>query len=133
MITLSSQLIERLLPNAPFRALFRRDPSQGWVGLVEYSFSMDWSPDRALILWSGKYFSNIGTTGEIDAVEDGNQIYQTYRKQYPNDLLLLVDPTTPDCPFEINWEAWLNATNKFNKRNAPFKAVDRNNAVPIKI
>ncbi len=121
MIELSSDIIERLLPNVPFRALFRKDPEQGWVGLVEHSFSMGWSKERTLILWSGKYYSNLGTTGEIDAVADGKHHYDHYKAAYPNDMVLLVDPTVAGSPFEIDWEAWLNATNKFNKRNAPFK------------
>lgn len=119
MIELSPNIIERLLPNLPFRVLFRKDETGRWVGLVEHSFSMGWSPDRVLILWSGKYYSNIGTTGEIDAEKDGKDHYDTYRKEYSD--VLLVDPTAPECPFEIDWEAWLNAGSKYNKRNAPFK------------
>lgn len=101
--------ISRLLP---VRIIMRENEGK-LQGYVEHSFSMDWDDKRVLIYWSGKAYSMLGEHN-LDAIKwsadnniaAGGTIY---------------DPLVEDCPVEIDWDKWLNATNKFDKRNAPFK------------
>lgn len=82
-------------------------------GYVEHSFSMDWSETQVLIYWSGKAYSMLGEH-KLDAIKWSSD----------NNVAAggtIYDPLTEDCPIEIDWARWLSATNKFDKRNAPFK------------
>jgi hypothetical protein len=108
-VTVLKHDITRFLP---IRVILREH--EGKIeGYVEHSFSMDWSEKQVLIYWSGKAYSMLGEH-QLDAIQwskdnnvaAGGTIY---------------DPLTEDCPIEIDWDKWLSATNKFDKRNAPFK------------
>lgn len=96
----------------PMRVILRTH--EGKIqGYVEQSFSMDWSDRYVQIYWTGKAYSIIGEhnlNGLKWAAENS--------KVNPENIH---DPLDENCPIEIDWEKWLNATDKFGKRNAPFK------------
>jgi hypothetical protein len=83
-------------------------------GRVENSFSMSWDTTRANVFWSGPAYSMLG-----EHTLDGEH----WAKQNINEFALnefIIDPLAEDSPIEVDWEHWLNATDKFNKRNALF-------------
>lgn len=98
----------------PIRVVLRNEDGK-LRGLIENSFSMDFSDTRVRIWWSGKAYSILGEhnlSGPEDAAHNAK----------PGDLVL--DPLAEDSPIEVDWEAWIKATGKFDKRNAPFKLKD---------
>ncbi len=103
----------------PLRVILRiSEDGEHVEGLIENSFSMDWSKDRVLLLWSGAAHSNIGTTHTIEAQQDAEALCQG---PLCKDALIL-DPLDPECPIDVDFEFWMRAKNKFNFRNPPFKA-----------
>lgn len=98
----------------PIRVVLRNENGK-LRGLVEESFSMGFSDSRVRIWWSGLAYSMLGEH-DINAIEDATH------NAASNDLV--IDPLADDSPIEIDWPAWLNATDKFGKRNAPFKMRD---------
>ena len=115
-----SNVYEKLIRFMPIRVVLRRHADGEIEGLVENSFSMDWSKQRVNIFWSGKAYSMLG-----EHMLDGVESAEYNCKKTEPDLFtpeeFVVDPLAEDSPIEIDWEAWLNATDKFTKRNAPFK------------
>lgn len=96
----------------PIRIVMREDKERKLKGLVEHSFSMDFDEKLACIFWSGKAFSILG-----EHELDGEKWAKGNAK--PGDFIF--DPLDPfTCPVDIDWAAWLSATDKFGKRNAPF-------------
>ena len=97
----------------PIRVVLRKDEDGTLLGLCEESFSMSMEKSHVRIWWSGKAYSNFGTTHEINGVNDA-----TYNSK---DGDMVIDPLADDSPITINWERWLAATTKYSQRNAPFK------------
>lgn len=81
-------------------------------GLVEESFSMNTSKYHVRLWWSGKAYSVLGEH-IIDAVADAE-----YNAKSGD---IVIDPLSANCPVDIDWEKWTTATDKYAKRNAPFK------------
>jgi len=102
---------DRLVNCVPLRIVLKRTP-EGILGLTEESFSMGWEKDRVNIFWSGKAYSMLGEH-VLDAKEDAA------RNSREGDEVW--DPADENCPVSINWTKWINATNKYDKRNAPFE------------
>lgn len=98
----------------PVRIVLRHE-DETYTGRIEESFSMGYSKNRVRIWWSGKAYSFLGEhiiDGEDDATLNARE----------GDIV--VDPLSEDCPVEIDWDAWISATDKYGKRNAPFKVKD---------
>lgn len=117
--------LDRVLP---IRALIGWAPgANAPVALIEHSFSMDFSPDRALIFWSGTAHSILGTL-TLNAEEEVADQLEHYRKAKPDWRFEVIDPMTPDCPVLIDLKQWIRAnlfgSIKFNKRNAHFTMAD---------
>jgi len=108
--------LERFLP---IRVVIRRHADSKIEGLVEHSFSMAWAEDRVNIFWSGKAYSILGEH-ELDGVKNANGNCTPTEGDLFTPEELVIDPLAPDSPIEIDWNKWLSATSKFNKRNAPF-------------
>lgn len=94
----------------PIRIVMR-DSDDGLEGLIENSFSMDFDKKRVRIFWSGKAYSILGEQ-IINGIDHAN--HNAKKKDY------IFDPLDPLCPVQIDWTAWLSATDKFDFRNAPF-------------
>ena len=77
-------------------------------GLVENSFSLDKHKDRVNVFWTS---TTRGIDGKSWAKGNCNK----------NRGWFMVELTAEDCPIEVDWLAWLNASYKFTMRNAPFK------------
>jgi hypothetical protein len=107
------KLPEGLVRFLPVRVLLRKGEDGTLEGYCEDSFSMSWVKNRARIYWSGTAYSNFGSTHQLDAVKD---IQQDVKEGY-----LVVDPIAEDSPIKVDWERWLKATGKYDKRNAHFK------------
>lgn len=99
---------EKIQSLSPMYAVVCVNPDGTLSGLVEHSFSMDKSADRVNIFWTSK---KIDINGKQWAEHNCNK----------NLGWFVVDLTSADCPIEVDWLAWLNATYKFTMRNAPFK------------
>lgn len=112
---MSPELMEKLERFLPIRVVARVEDGR-IEGRVENSFSMDWEKSRINIFWSGKAYSMLGEHN-LDGVSWANSNVNKYK--YTEFVL---DPMQDDCPIEIDWESWLAAKTKYDKRNAPFKA-----------
>jgi hypothetical protein len=110
---MNEDLKSKLEKYQPIRVVLRIN--EGTVeGRVEHSFSMDWDATRANIFWSGKAYSILGEH-QMDGVK--------WAKGNMNELdesQFLIDPLAEDSPIDVDWERWLAATDKFEKRNAKF-------------
>lgn len=106
-------LDEKIKSLSPLYAVLYVNPDQTLSGLIEHSFCMDWDKNRVNIFWSGQAYSILG-----EHTLDGkkNAQHNCNRKG-----AFVVDLLADDCPIEVDWVAWLSATQKFYKRNAPFK------------
>lgn len=82
------------------------------AGICESSFSMESSTTNVRIWWSGTAYSILG-----EHILDGIECAEYNAK----DGDLIYDPLSSECPVNIDWEQWRNATTKYAKRNAPFK------------
>ncbi len=102
---------QALVRYLPIRIVLRRQEDGKLQGLVENSFSMDMSDTHASIFWSGKAYSMLGEH-QLDGIKNAEHNAKS------GDLIL--DPLSEDCPVTINWDKWLTATTKYDKRNAPF-------------
>lgn len=109
-----------LIKYMPIRCLFKKEDGQLY-GLCENSFSMSWEKDRALIMWSGKAYSNLGTTHQLTAIDDAEYQRKSYATKDPDGEYIIIDPLSEDSPIDIDWERWLAATSKYDSRNARFK------------
>lgn len=103
---------QELVRFLPMRIVMRKTEEGKLQGLCEDSFSMSMSDTRVSIFWSGKAYSMLGEH-QLDGIKTAKHNART------GDLIL--DPLSDECPVEINWNAWLTATDKYSKRNAPFK------------
>ena len=99
----------------PIRIVLRKYEDGELTGLCEDSFSMSTTKHHVRIWWSGKAYSFLGEH-LIDGIKDAEH------NAKPGDLIL--DPLSEDCPVEIDWAKWRAATEKYGKRNAPFKIKD---------
>jgi hypothetical protein len=105
---------EKLQRYLPIRVAVRLYESKV-QGRVEHSFSMDWDDTRVNVFWSGKAYSILGEH-QLDGVSWAAGNVNKY-----NMTEFVIDPLAEDSPIEVDWESWLAATDKFNKRNAKFK------------
>lgn len=94
----------------PIRIVMCESPD-GLEGLIENSFSMNYHKNRVNIFWSGKAYSMLGEH-EINGIEWAE--HNAKKTDY------IFDPLDPMCPVTVDWAAWLSASSKFYKRNAPF-------------
>lgn len=109
-----SDIKEKLERFLPIRMILRIDT--GIIqGKVEHSFSMDWDDNRANVFWSGPAYSILGEH-TLDGEEWANQ--NTKRYSFTE---FVIDPLAEDSPIGVDWEAWLSAESKFDKRNAKIK------------
>jgi hypothetical protein len=99
----------------PIRVVLRKEDDK-FKGLIENSFSIDLSETRVRVWWSGKAYSILGEHN-LNGIEDAER-----NAKYGD---LVVDPFAEDSPIEVDWEAWGKATDKFGKRNAPFRIKDK--------
>jgi hypothetical protein len=112
-----AQLREKLAGYAPMRIILREKAPGVYEGLTEETFYMEMSDTHVLVWWSGPAYSILGET-KLNGIEDA----EGYRVRDPEkDTLLVVDPLADDCPVEIDWLRWVQATSKYAKRNAPFR------------
>lgn len=101
---------EQLTPMMPLRIILRKEDNN-LAGLCEDSFSMSTVRGKARIWWSGKAYSMLGEH-TIDGVKDA--------EHNAKEGDIIYDPLSEECPVTIDWDKWLNATTKYEKRNASF-------------
>lgn len=116
---MSDELWQYLLDHYPLRIVMKKDEDGNLLGYCENSFSMSFEKARVRIWWSGTAYSNFGSTHEIDGIGDATH------NSKEGDLIL--DPLDKDCPVDIDWNSWLNATGKYDRRNARFKMKENAN------
>lgn len=96
----------------PLRIVLRAKDDGTLEGLCEDSFSMSMSDKFVRIWWSGKAYSILGEH-IINGIDDA--------KHNMKDGDMIFDPLSDECPVEVDWKRWKEATTKYYKRNAPFK------------
>ena len=111
----AAEMMERIIKMAPFRIILKCDAEGKLQGLCENSFSMSWESNRVLIFWSGKAYSMLGEH-ELDAQKNAE-----HNRNKPDEAIY--DPFSDECPIEIDWVRWLNATSKYDQRNAHFTVL----------
>lgn len=115
------EIKEKLQRFLPIRCVVRQhNVDRKVMGLVEHSFCMDWSDNRVNIFWSGKAYSILGEH-TLDGVEWASGNCTPTDGDLITPAEFVIDPLAEDSPIEVDWEKWLTATDKFTKRNAPFK------------
>lgn len=118
--TLCEEDQARLARFLPLRVVIRRHADGSIEGLTEESWNMNWSDKRVNIFWSGKCYSMLGE-GTLDAVADAQH---NCKEVAVPDLFtaqeMVIDPLAQDSPIVIDWKRWLNASHKYDKRNAYF-------------
>jgi len=108
---------EKVVRLMPIRIVLRIPPGGfGTEGMIENSFSMDWSKNRVRVWWSSKHAtSNLGGTDiVVNGIEDAEHNAEKLGG-------VVFDPMSDQCPVRIDWDAWMNPANKFESRNAPFE------------
>lgn len=124
-----SSLVEIPSHLLPAWVILRRKPEENaYYGLIENSFSMDWSADRVRVHWTGTAYSIVGEI-KIDGKRDALSTAANQRKRHPEWTIEAYDLSDPSCPIEIDIPFWLEAvkagqSRKFDARNAKFKMKD---------
>ena len=81
---------------------------------------MNWNNKRVNIFWSGTAYSMLGES-LLDAQEDAEH---NCKETASPDLFTVQESVVglmaEDCPIAIDWTRWLNASHKYDKRNAYF-------------
>lgn len=108
--------LERFLP---IRVVVRRHADGAIEGLTEESWNLNWSHNRVNIFWSGKAYSILGET-TLDGVADAKHNCEATLPDLFTPQELVIDPLAEDSPIAIDWLRWLNASHKYDKRNAHF-------------
>ncbi len=96
----------------PLRVILRRVDNE-YKGIIEESFSMGVSSEYVRLWWSGRAYSFLGEI-TLDACKDAS-----YNCHHADDVIY--NPLSNDCPVVIDFDVWEKATDKFGKRNPPFK------------
>ena len=114
-----------------FIVLARQPGANAVSGLIENSFSMDWSDDRVNMFWSGTAYSILGQH-EIDGRENADFNCRKMAQTRPTWELKVYDARADDCPVTIDWDRWIDAmlvgqARKFDARNAHFVMKDLEN------
>lgn len=99
---------EKIASISPMYAVVCVNSDGTLSGLVENSFSLDKHANRVNVFWTSE-------SREIDGKKWAEHNCDKNRGWF------VIELTAEDCPIEIDWLAWLNATYKFTQRNAPFK------------
>lgn len=103
-----------------------------YQGIIEHSFWMDLSDERALFFWSSKNAtSNFGGKFEVDGFKDAKHHLLKFSKDNPNLDFKIYDVHADDLPVEFDWDEWREACkpaetlsgvkDKFKARNVKFK------------
>lgn len=103
---MSEKTANALLACLPIRIILKTDTLNQYLGVVENKHILKWDSARVLILWSNKLHRN--------AIEEADEI----RNKIGGEIY---DPFLNDCPIEIDWERWANATHESEMDNAHFK------------
>ena len=117
---LSAEDQTRLERFFPVRVVIRRHADGSLEGLTEESWNMNWSDKRVNIFWSGKAYSILGESvldAEADARHNCNA---TATPDLFTAEEMVIDPMAEDSPIVVDWKRWLNASHKYDKRNAHF-------------
>lgn len=110
---IDQEIQDKLARFLPIRVILRLE-NNVIEGKTEESFSMGWESAHVCIFWSGDAFSDFGTI-KMDGVK---WAAENFKSSKFTDFI--IDPLAADSPIEIDWSAWLAATRKHAKRNAPF-------------
>ena len=111
---------------SPLWVVLRQAPGEnGWHGLVENSFTMEWNSDRVCIFWTGIAYSILGEHC-INGQDSAREQVEYYTKKHPDCKIQAFDAQSPECPIEIDWDYWweamqAGARRKYDSRNAKFK------------
>jgi hypothetical protein len=111
---------ERLNRFLPIRCVVRKHSDGTIEGMTEESFCLDWSKFRVNIFWSGKAYSILGEH-QLDGIADAEYNCKKSEGDLFTPTEFVIDPLAEDSPIDVDWERWLNAVGKYDKRNAHFK------------
>lgn len=128
-------MTENALPNNPgFVVLGRAKTANAFQAIVEHSWCMDLSMDRACFFWSPAP----GDTRKLDP-DMGRKSAEKYRdhfaKSRPDHDFVVYDIADPALPVKLFWDEWRvdneyipntlsGVRNKFKARNVRFDMLD---------
>lgn len=116
-----------------FMVLSERKMEDTYHSVIECSWSIELSTDRAQFYWSSqKATSNFGGSFAVDGRKHADEMKAWAEKQLPDFPFKVWDVRDPALPIELNWKAWERAhepsdrnisgvVDKFTARNVPFK------------
>ena len=122
-------------PNCPGYIVLARY-GDSYMGIIERSWSMDLSFDRALFFWSSDHAtSNFGGNFKIDGLVDATHHCKEFSKKHSDLDFKIYDVHSEDLPVELDWDEWREACkpantfsgvkDKFKARNVKFKLKEK--------
>ena len=108
-----------------------------YQGIIECSFSMDLSFERANFFWSSKKAtSNFGGSFEIDGLEAATHYKEYFSERTPGVDFQIYDVHSDNLPVVFDWDEWREACkpaetlsgvkDKFKARNVRFTYKEEN-------
>ncbi|MER8461066.1 hypothetical protein NKJ70_19685 [Mesorhizobium sp. M0092] len=101
--------------------LARRPGENGFVGLIETSLFMNWSPTRVRFWWTDIISdAALGLTVDVDGMKDAEAHAKHCRGHHPNWEITVWDAHDENLPISIDWNDWADANDKYCDRNPTF-------------
>ncbi|MER9836166.1 hypothetical protein NKJ28_14455 [Mesorhizobium sp. M0145] len=101
--------------------LARRPGENQFVGLIETSLFMNWSPTRVRFWWTDIISdAALGLTFDVDGSGDAEAHARHCRRKQPNWEITVWDAHDENLPIWIDWNAWADADDKYSHRNPTF-------------
>lgn len=113
---------KRKRPNLKGAIVLARLPGgNGFVGLVETSLFMTWSPSRVRFWWTAIVSDPaLSLTFDVDGLRDAEAHARHCRGKHPNWEITVWDVHDENLPISIDWNAWADADDKYSNRNPTF-------------
>jgi len=122
----SEELVQQIAYRSQLPAwvvLVRQTPDGPWLGYVENSFSMSYETNYVRVWPTFTGIDNIvGAKHHVDGHKDATRHADEIAKNRPDWIVGWWGREDPDCPVEVDWNAWHRGTGKYAFRNAPMKA-----------
>jgi len=95
-------------PHLPgYVVLCKHKNGNAYQAIVELSFSMSLSSDRACFFWSSdKATSNFGGSFKIDGKKNAEHHCEQFQRNHPDMEFQIYDVHEQDLPIVIDWDNW---------------------------
>lgn len=101
--------------------LARRPWDNALVGLIETSLFMKWSPSQVRFWWTDIITnSTLGLQFNVDGMSDAAAHAAHCLAKHPNWEVQIWDAHDPNLPITIDWQDWIETSDKYCHRNPNF-------------